>query len=98
MRKHEETKTRKSRRTIALPKQVVDVLEERWSRQKQTQKQERVGHGSQATTEAAYRKQLRPVITGGAETVGEIVAGGDAEADTLGGDPSPSALRHERDR
>ncbi|MEU1706095.1 hypothetical protein ABZ478_11910 [Streptomyces sp. NPDC005706] len=35
VRKHGETKTRKSRRTIALPKQVVGVLEEhkRWQKQ-----------------------------------------------------------------
>ncbi|MFD5350367.1 tyrosine recombinase XerC, partial [Streptomyces anulatus] len=41
VRRHGETKTRKSRRTIALPKQVVDVLVEhlRW------QKQERASHG-----------------------------------------------------
>ncbi|GHF75904.1 hypothetical protein [Streptomyces griseosporeus] len=41
VRKHGETKTRKSRRTIALPKQVVEVLEEhmRW------QKQERASSG-----------------------------------------------------
>lgn len=34
VRKHGETKTRKSRRTIALPRQVVDVLEEhkRWQK------------------------------------------------------------------
>ncbi|WP_234367410.1 MULTISPECIES: tyrosine-type recombinase/integrase [Streptomyces] len=40
-RKHGETKTRKSRRTIALPNQVVDVLEEHlcW------QKQERASRG-----------------------------------------------------
>ncbi|MFD7616942.1 tyrosine-type recombinase/integrase [Streptomyces sp. NPDC059802] len=31
-----------------------------------------VGHSSQATTEAVYRKQLRPVITQGAEAVDEI--------------------------
>ncbi|MFJ8200015.1 tyrosine-type recombinase/integrase [Streptomyces sp. NPDC096152] len=129
MRKHGETKTRRSRRTIALPKQVVDVLEEhkRWQKQERafrgmgsptgrvfttrsgepldaanvrrdfkaivkkaglapewTPRElrhsfvsllsdhgiplERIaqldGHTSQATTEAVYRKQLRPVITG----------------------------------
>ncbi|KAF3469702.1 site-specific integrase [Streptomyces sp. Tu 3180] len=138
VRKHGETKTRKSRRTIALPKQVVDVLEER----KRWQKQERasrgmegspagrvfttrsgepldaanvrrdfkaivkkaglvpewtprelrhsfvsllsdhgirleriaqlVGHTSQATTEADYWKQLRPVTTEGAEAMDVI--------------------------
>lgn len=31
-----------------------------------------VGHSSQATTEAVYRKQLRPVITQGAEAMDEI--------------------------
>ncbi|MCX5049943.1 site-specific integrase [Streptomyces sp. NBC_00474] len=138
VRKHGETKTRKSRRTIALPKQVVDVLEEhmRWQKQERASRGmewsptgrvfttrsgepldaanvrrdfkaivkkaglqpewtprelrhsfvsllsdhgiplERiallVGHSSQATTEAVYRKQLRPVITQGAEAMDEI--------------------------
>ncbi|MFF1471890.1 site-specific integrase [Streptomyces mirabilis] len=150
VRKHGETKTRKSRRTIALPKQVVDVLEEhlRWQRQERASKGvewspagrvfttrsgepldaanvrrdfkaivkkaglepewtprelrhsfvsllsdhgiplERiallVGHSSQATTEAVYRKQLRPVITEGAEAMDEIFADDDGEADMLG--------------
>ncbi|MFC9809374.1 site-specific integrase [Streptomyces griseoaurantiacus] len=140
MRKHGETKTRKSRRTIALPKQVVDVLEEhmRWQKQERASRGmewslagrvfttrsgepldaanvrrdfkaivkraglapewtprelrhsfvsllsehgiplERiallVGHSSQATTEAVYRKQLRPVITQGAEAMDDIFA------------------------
>lgn len=135
MRKHGETKTRKSRRTIALPAQVVGVLEEhqRWQKQERASRGrdwkpeglvfttrsgepldaanvrrdfraiarkaglapewtprelrhsfvsllsdhgiplERiarlVGHSSQATTEAVYRKQLRPVITEGAEVM-----------------------------
>ncbi|MEV4448689.1 tyrosine-type recombinase/integrase [Streptomyces mirabilis] len=150
VRKHGETKTRKSRRTIALPKQVVDVLEEhlRWQRQERASKGmewspagrvfttrsgepldaanvrrdfkaivkkaglepewtprelrhsfvsllsdhgiplERiallVGHSSQATTEAVYRKQLRPVITEGAEAMDVIFADDDGEADALG--------------
>ncbi|EST29929.1 hypothetical protein M878_19440 [Streptomyces roseochromogenus subsp. oscitans DS 12.976] len=33
-----------------------------------------VGHSSQATTEAVYRKQLRPVITQGAEAMDDIFA------------------------
>ncbi|GGY58019.1 hypothetical protein GCM10010385_03980 [Streptomyces geysiriensis] len=140
VRKHGETKTKKSRRTIALPKQVVDVLEEhmRWQKQERASKgmewnpagrvfttrsgeqldaanvrrdykaiaekaglkpewsprelrhsfvsllsdhgipPERiallVGHSSQATTEAVYRKQLRPVITQGAEAMDDIFA------------------------
>ncbi|MCX4435527.1 site-specific integrase [Streptomyces mirabilis] len=153
VRKHGETKTRKSRRTIALPKQVVDVLEEhlRWQRQERASKGmewspagrvfttrsgepldaanvrrdfkaivkktglepewtprelrhsfvsllsdhgiplERiallVGHSSQATTEAVYRKQLRPVITEGAEAMDEIFADddeGDEGVDAVG--------------
>jgi site-specific recombinase XerD len=32
------------------------------------------GHSSQATTEAVYRKQLRPVITEGAEAMDDIFA------------------------
>ncbi|MFI5977934.1 tyrosine recombinase XerC [Streptomyces sp. NPDC051452] len=140
VRKHGETKTRKSRRTIALPKQVVDVLEEhkRWQKQERASRgmewspagrvfttrsgepldaanvrrdfkaivkkaglvpewtprelrhsfvsllsdhgipleriAQLVGHTSQATTEAVYRKQLRPVITEGAEAMDVIFA------------------------
>lgn len=33
-----------------------------------------LGHSSQATTEAVYRKQLRPVITEGAEAMDDIFA------------------------
>ncbi|MER5356836.1 site-specific integrase [Streptomyces sp. NPDC002785] len=136
VRRHGETKTRKSRRAIALPKQVVEVLEEhlRWQEREShgiewspagrvfttrsgepldavnvrrdfraivkkaglepewTPRELRhsfvsllsdhgipleriamlVGHSSQATTEAVYRKQLRPVITQGAEAMDEI--------------------------
>ncbi|MFF0062668.1 tyrosine recombinase XerC [Streptomyces sp. NPDC005279] len=151
VRKHGETKTRKSRRTIALPKQVVDVLEEhlRWQKQERASRGmvwspagrvfttrsgepldaanvrrdfkaivkkaglepewtprelrhsfvsllsdhgiplERiallVGHSSQATTEAVYRKQLRPVITQGAEAMDEIFA--DENDDDEAADP-----------
>lgn len=145
VRKHGETKTRKSRRTIALPKMVVEVLEEhmRWQKQERaaqgkewspnglvfttrsgepldaanvrrdfraivakaakmpgielkphewTTRETRtsfvsllsdhgvpletiallVGHSSQTTTEVVYRKQLRPVITKGAEAMDDI--------------------------
>lgn len=138
VRRHGDTKTRKSRRTIALPRQVVQVLEEhlRWQQQERAAKGMEwadtglvfttrtgepldaanvrrdfraivkkaglapewtprelrhsfvsllsdhgiplekiallVGHSSQATTEAVYRKQLRPVITQGAEAMDEI--------------------------
>ncbi|MEV7451965.1 tyrosine-type recombinase/integrase [Streptomyces nigra] len=155
VRKHGETKTKKSRRTIALPKQVVDVLEEhlRWQQQERasrgmewsrtgrvfttrtgepldaanvrrdfkaivrkaglkpewTPRELRhsfvsllsdhgipletiallVGHSSQATTEAVYRKQLRPVITKGAEAMDDIFAddqeGEEAEQQEEGG-------------
>ncbi|MET8164178.1 site-specific integrase [Streptomyces sp. NPDC005329] len=149
VRKHGETKTKKSRRTIALPKQVVDVLaeHERWQQQERasrgmewsrtgrvfttrtgepldaanvrrdfkaivrkaglnpewTPRELRhsfvsllsdhgipletiallVGHSSQATTEAVYRKQLRPVITKGAEAMDDIFAG-DQEREEAG--------------
>ncbi|MEU6098711.1 site-specific integrase [Streptomyces sp. NPDC047079] len=139
-RKHGDTKTKKSRRTIALPKQVVDVLEKhkRWQKQERASRgMERspagrafttrsgepldaanvrrdfkaivkkaglkpewtllelrhsfvsllsdhgipletiallVGHSSQATTEAVYRKQLRTLITKGAEAIDDIFA------------------------
>ncbi|WP_405890264.1 site-specific integrase [Streptomyces sp. NBC_00133] len=149
VRKHGETKTRKSRRTIALPRQVVDVLEEhmRWQKQERASKGKEwsptgrvfttrsgepldaanvrrdfkaivkkaglapewtprelrhsfvsllsdhgipleriallVGHSSQATTEAVYRKQLRPVITEGAEAMDEIFADDQEEGDAV---------------
>ncbi|MGX1368459.1 integrase [Streptomyces canus] len=41
-----------------------------------------VGHSSQATTEAVYRKQLRPVITEGAEAMDDIFAKDQEEEDT----------------
>ncbi|MFD3572769.1 tyrosine-type recombinase/integrase [Streptomyces sp. NPDC058644] len=154
VRKHGETKTRKSRRTIALPKMVVEVLEEhmRWQKQERasqgkdwspsglvfttrsgepldaanvrrdfraivakaakmpgielkphewTTRETRtsfvsllsdhgvpletiallVGHTSQTTTEVVYRKQLRPVITKGAEAMDVIFAGGQEESE-----------------
>ncbi|MFD9880078.1 tyrosine recombinase XerC [Streptomyces alboflavus] len=147
VRKHGETKTRKSRRTIALPTMVVEVLEEhmRWQKKERTSKGKEwspkglvfttrsgepidaanvrrdfraivakaakmpgidlkphewttretrtsfvsllsdhgvpletiallVGHTSQTTTEVVYRKQLRPVITKGAEAMDVIFA------------------------
>lgn len=43
-----------------------------------------VGHSSQATTEAVYRKQLRPVITEGAEAMDVIFAKQDDEYERLG--------------
>ncbi|MEV5165232.1 site-specific integrase [Streptomyces werraensis] len=157
VRKHGDTKTRKSRRTIALPKQVVDVLEEhkRWQQQERasrgmewspsghvfttrsgepldaanvrrdfkaivkkaglkpewTPRELRhsfvsllsdhgipletiallVGHSSQATTEAVYRKQLRPVITKGAEAMDDIFAE-DQEGETAAGQEDGDAV------
>ncbi|MFI1376937.1 hypothetical protein ACH4UY_33670 [Streptomyces longwoodensis] len=40
-----------------------------------------VGHSSQATTEAVYRKQLRPVIPKGAEAMDDIFADDDHEGE-----------------
>jgi integrase len=143
VRRHGDTKTRKSRRTIALAQQVDEVLKEhrRWQKQERksqgkewdpcglvfttrsgepldpanvrrdfraivkkaglvpewTPRELRhsfvsllsdhgipleriallVGHSSQATTEAVYRKQLRPVITEGAEAMDVIFAADD---------------------
>ncbi|MEU6544570.1 hypothetical protein [Streptomyces sp. NPDC046859] len=121
MRKQGEPKTRRSRRTIALPQQVVDVLEEhmRWQRQERASRGmewsptgrvftsfvsllsdhgipwERivllVGHSSQATTEAVYRKQLRPVITQGAEATDDIFAE-DQEGEAAGDDEEGDAV------
>ncbi|MET8506016.1 site-specific integrase [Streptomyces sp. NPDC004787] len=157
VRKHGDTKTRKSRRTIALPQMVVDVLEEhmRWQKkeraaqgkewsptglvfttrsgepldaanvrrdfraiiakaakmpgielkpQEWTTRETRtsfvsllsdhgvpletiallVGHSSQTTTEVVYRKQLRPVITKGAEAM-DVIFGEEGGEDA--GDP-----------
>ncbi|WP_333761940.1 hypothetical protein [Streptomyces sp. IBSBF 2390] len=39
-----------------------------------------VGHTSQVTTEAVYRKQLRPVITRGAEAMDDIFARAEGDA------------------
>jgi integrase len=47
VRTHGETKTERSRRTLALPRLA--------------------GHASARTTEIVYRRELRPVITTGAE-------------------------------
>ncbi|MDX2706378.1 site-specific integrase [Streptomyces sp. PA03-6a] len=149
VRKHGDTKTRLSRRTLALPHHVVHVLREHreWQQQERaacglvwstgdlvfatrnatsldashvrrdfrvivkkaglapewTPRELRhsfvsllsdhgipleviarvVGHSSTATTEAVYRKQLRPVITEGAGAMDEIFAlGGEAEQET----------------
>ncbi|MBY8877466.1 site-specific integrase [Actinacidiphila acidipaludis] len=150
VRRHGDTKTRRSRRTLALPQHVVKVLEQhrRWQQQERawaglewsgtglvfatrtanaldashvrrdfkaivvkaglarewTPRELRqsfvsllsdhgipleviarvVGHTSTATTEAVYRKQLRPVITEGAGAMDEIFSVGDGEA---GGEP-----------
>ncbi|OIV37856.1 site-specific integrase [Mangrovactinospora gilvigrisea] len=148
VRRHGDTKTRKSRRTLALPQQVVAVLEnhrvdqgwrrvaagERWAENdlvfastvgtpldashvrrgfraivkraglapEWTPRELRhsfvsllsdhgipleviarvVGHSSTATTEAVYRKQLRPVITEGAGAMDSIFNYGDEEGET----------------
>ncbi|MGW2325692.1 site-specific integrase [Streptomyces sp. NPDC001700] len=163
VRKHGETKTRKSRRTIALPKMVVEVLEEhmRWQKQERASKGKEwsptglvfttrsgepidaanvrrdfraiiakaakmpgidlkphewttretrtsfvsllsdhgvpletiallVGHSSQTTTEVVYRKQLRPVITKGAEAM-DVIFAEDQEEDEAR-DPGEGAI------
>ncbi|MFJ8081924.1 hypothetical protein ACIQ6Y_15060 [Streptomyces sp. NPDC096205] len=50
-----------------------------------------VGHSSQATTEAVYRKQLRPVITQGAEAMDDIIAD-DHEVEAAEGDEAGNAV------
>ncbi|MER5884251.1 tyrosine-type recombinase/integrase [Streptomyces sp. NPDC001941] len=163
VRKHGDTKTRRSRRTIALPKMVVDVLEEHMQRQQKERKAQKkewdpegrvfttrsgepldaanvrrdfraiiakaakasgvdlkpqewttretrqsfvsllsdhgvpletiatlVGHTSQATTEAVYRKQLRPVITRGAEAM-DVIFGDSGEGANESGAGAASA-------
>ena len=39
-----------------------------------------VGHGGTATTELVYRKQIRPVVTGGAEVMDELFPRRDTDA------------------
>ncbi|MFF9797772.1 tyrosine-type recombinase/integrase [Streptomyces rochei] len=50
-----------------------------------------VGHSSRATTEAVYRKQLRPVITKGAEAMDDIFAE-DREGETAAGQEEGDAV------
>ena len=49
------------------------------------------GHSSQATTQAVYRKQLRPVITQGAEAMNDIFAE-DQEPETTEGEEESDAV------
>ena len=68
-RVHGETKTERSRRTLGLPAVAVQALRA-WSG---SQAGERlVGHASTRTTEIVYRRELRPVITTGAEIMDEL--------------------------
>ena len=76
-----DTKTRKSRRTIALPARCVSVLREQRALVLVLKADagvpiERishlVGHSGTSVTEAVYRKQIRPVITEGAEVMDRI--------------------------
>jgi hypothetical protein len=39
-----------------------------------------VGHTGTTTTETVYRKQIRPVITGGAEVMDQLFPGRDGDA------------------
>ncbi|GIH92861.1 hypothetical protein Psi01_34910 [Planobispora siamensis] len=80
-----DAKTHKSRRTFALPKRCVEVL--RRHRQAQREEQGEswsesgvpleeisrlVGHRSTTVTEIVYRKQIRPVLQGGAVAMDRI--------------------------
>jgi integrase len=104
VRTHGDTKTERSRRTLALPRMAVDALrawadsqaEEQlaagdgWSpRELRTtfvslmshqgvaieEIARLVGHATTRTTEIVYRRELRPVITTGAEIMDQLFTG-----------------------
>lgn len=80
VRRHGDTKTRKSRRSPAMPRQAALVTKAHRRREQA----ELVGHNGSGTTERAYRKQLRPVIAEGAEAMDDIFGDDD---DALDGEP-----------
>ena len=96
-----DTKTRKSRRTLALPARCVEALDRQWEQQSRDREaagarwtprelrhsfvsllsdsgvpldeiSQLVGHSSTAVTELVYRKQIRPVLQGGAVVMDRI--------------------------
>ena len=73
-----ETKTGKSRRTLQLPQRCVDaLLLHRDSLLSDAGVPVEkiaclVGHTGTATTELVYRKQIRPVVTGGAAVLDQL--------------------------
>ena len=81
VRGHGETKTERSRRTLGLPQQAAEALRA----PRDSQAGERcwpgldgtrlAGHASTRTTEVVYRRELRPVITTGAEIMDELFTG-----------------------
>jgi integrase len=72
VRLHGDTKTEKSRRTLALPQSAVAALAvEEIARL--------AGHASSRTTETIYRHELRPVITTGADVMDKIFTAAEHE-------------------
>jgi integrase len=64
VRAHGDTKTEKSRRTLGLPEMAVDAL--------RAHKKRQAGHSSSRTTEVVYRRELRPILTTGAEAMDRL--------------------------
>ena len=65
-----DTKTPKSRRTLALPQKCVEALREH--RVRQARDRLVAGHKQTATTEMVYRHQIVPALTRGAEVMDQI--------------------------
>ncbi len=59
-----DTKTPKSRRTLALPRRCAEALREAIALL--------AGHNQTATTELVYRHQIAPALTRGAEVMDQI--------------------------
>lgn len=82
-----DTKTRKSRRTLALPERCIEALREQRKRQQtactfagdrwaDNDLARLVGHaGGSAGTETVYPKQLRPIIDDGATVMSRVFPG-----------------------
>ena len=76
----------RSRRTLRIPQIAVEALQEQARRQADERSTagepwqgvpvgeiaRLAGHASSRTTEVVYRRELRPVITAGAEIMGQI--------------------------
>ena len=90
VRLHGDTKTEKSRRTLALPQNAVTALREhrKWQASSRLSVSgvaveeiaRLAGHASSRTTETIYRHELHPVITTGADVMDKIFTAAEREA------------------